>query len=255
MTRFTLLGGLLGAVALTPAAHAQLGFTKEAWALEASVSANATSGNAESTDLGLGFKAKRVGDLWRHAGSLTYDYGDSDGEETKNRLYADYQADRSLGERTYGYGRGSYELDEFDGYDYRVNLGTGLGYDVVVRENTTWSLQGGPGVQIDAIEDIVDPITGTVVTPGDTQTNLALGLGSRFSTSLNENVSFTNNTDLTWTEDTTIIFNTAALTAQLTGALSARLGFDVTHDTEPPAGSKSTDTTTRASLVYAFGEF
>ena len=44
-----------------------------------------------------------------------------------------------------------------------------------------------------------------------------------------------------------------AVTAALTGALSARFSVDVRYDTDPPVGFEQTDTATRVSLVYAFG--
>ena len=44
------------------------------------------------------------------------------------------------------------------------------------------------------------------------------------------------------------------LPAALGAALSARFSVDVRHDTDPPFGFEDTDTATRVSLVYAFGE-
>ncbi len=51
--------------------------------------------------------------------------------------------------------------------------------------------------------------------------------------------------------DTTLISSTA-LTARINGKLSARLSYNVQKETDPPAGLKSTDTATRATLAYSF---
>ncbi|MCG8442120.1 MAG: DUF481 domain-containing protein [Caulobacterales bacterium] len=242
-----------GVLAAVPA-HAQFMIGGEGWSGETSLSATATTGNAEATDFGAGLKFEQQVERWKQAGAINYDYGISDGDETKNRLFTNYQLDFTYNHRAFAYSRGSYALDEFDGYDYRANFGAGLGYDVLAREATTWSLQAGPAVQIDAIEEVIDPETDTITTVGDTQTNTAVGLGSRFATNINEHVDLTNDTDVTWTEETTIIASSAGLTTQLLGALAARFSVDVKHDTEPPAGTEATDTTTRASLIYTFGE-
>ena len=45
---------------------------------------------------------------------------------------------------------------------------------------------------------------------------------------------------------------TTSLNAKLIGPLSAALSYSVQYESEPPVGSVSTDTTSRASLVYSF---
>ena len=74
---------------------------------------------------------------------------------------------------------------------------------------------------------------------------------SRFLWTLSENTVFTNDTAIFFSGSSSIN-NTAALTAKLLGALSARLSFNVAWEEEPPLGLKSTDTTSRVTLVYDF---
>lgn len=248
-----LAAGLTVAVLPASPAAAQIIFGGDGWSGEAGVSASNASGNTEALDLGINLSALHEGDLWRNAGNLVFDYGETDGEESKNKVVADYQLDRELSPRSYGFGRTSYEVDEFSGYDYRAFLGLGLGWKVIDVDETRWELQGGPGLQIDAVRDELDDL-GAVVTPGETTQTFALGLGSRYGMKLNEAVSLTNDSDVTWSEETTIVFNSFGLNAQLMDQLAARFSFDVTHDTEPPADTENTDTVTRASLIYTFGE-
>lgn len=251
MFRVCSVASFLSAAAAV-SANAQISFEDNGFSGEINASGNTKSGNTQSTDLGLGGRLNYESVLWRHIASATYDFGRADGAETKNRLATDYEIDRLINHRLYTFGRGAYELDEFDGYEFRAVLGGGLGYDVLQGETRTWSVRGGPAYRIDEIEPVFDNM-GALIAPAERQVSGALNLGSRFDAQLNDAVSFKNETDLISSADTTTVANTTALTAELMGSLGARFSFDVFHDTEPPLGAKATDTTTRAALVYTFG--
>ena len=47
--------------------------------------------------------------------------------------------------------------------------------------------------------------------------------------------------------------NTTALTLKIVDDFSARLSYEVRHDTDPGDDADETDTTAKASLVYGFG--
>ena len=48
------------------------------------------------------------------------------------------------------------------------------------------------------------------------------------------------------------VSGTTALAARVVGPLSAQLSYVVQYESTPPAGRRTTDTTSRASLVYTF---
>lgn len=212
------------------------------WEGEGSLSAGYTTGNTETTDFGAGVKLKHNGDLWSQSGQFSADYGETNSVETKNRLAAAGQVDRIINERLSGYARGTWEKDEFSGFENRYFLGAGLAYDVIIGEPTTWTVQGGPGYRVDEIR-----------TTGDTEESLGFAAGSRFTHQFNENVALSNDTDVIYSSTSTQIINTLAFTFDLTGNLSARISYDVRHDTDPPAGFEETDTATKFSLVYKVG--
>lgn len=243
---------LAAAATATAPAAAQLEFENKGLSGETSLSGSATSGNTESADVGLGLKLRHESESLRHIFASRYDYGSADGEESKNRFTSSYELNWLLNHRLYGFGRGAYENDRFDGYAYRALAGGGLGYEILQGESRTWSVQGGPAYRLDEVEAAFDDMGG-LLAPAERQTSVALNLGSRFESQLNDAVSITNETDVTASADTTTYFNSAALTAELMGSVSARFSFDVLHDTSAPIGTEKTDTTTRASLVYSFG--
>ena len=224
------------------------------WTGEGSVSAGVTTGNTETTDLGIGVNMTRDTGVWAFGVEALADYGEIDGAESKNRWFLSGTVDRQINDRLFGFGRVSYEQDEFSGFDSRTFVGGGLGYEVLTGEQASWTVRGGPGLKIDEIAEIIstDAMGMTVTTPAVTEESFSFVASSNFEYAFNENVKLSNDTNALYAETSTQLNNTLALTAQLSSALSARISFDVRHDTEPPAGFESTDTATRVSLVYGF---
>ncbi|MBU1346531.1 MAG: DUF481 domain-containing protein [Alphaproteobacteria bacterium] len=222
------------------------------WTGEGSLGAGYTTGNTETSDFGLGLKLARETGDWKTSIEALADYGKTDGVETKNRAFVAGQMDRDFGERTFGFGRLSYERDEFSGFESRAFAGAGLGYRILVGETTSWSVEGGPGVKFDEVRETVQP--GPVIVPGETVTSFSAIGASKFAHAFNDNVKLTNDTNVLYAETSTQLSNSLAVTAALAGALSARFSFNVRYDTDPPPGFEQTDTVTRVSLVYAFGE-
>ena len=117
-------------------------------------------------------------------------------------------------------------------------------------------MRGGPGLKIDEIEAVLDTsvVPATIVTPAMTEESFGATAQSAFAHAFNDNVNFTNDTSVVYADTSTQIGNISALTASLTNALSARISFEVRHDTDPVDGFEDTDTISRVSLVYGFGK-
>ncbi len=230
----------LAASLAAPSAFAQT--VTPAWTGEGALNAGVTTGNTETTDIGLALKLRHAGAQWAQSGEFSADYGETEDVESKNRLAAAGQVDRFFSERLSGYVRLTWEQDEFSGFEQRYFAGVGAAWKTIDTENTKWTIEGGPGYRVEEIR-----------ATGETEENLGARAGSRFSHAFNENVSVSNNTEAVYSDTSTQITNTVALTANLMGNLSARLSLDVRHDTDPPPGFEATDTATKASLVYKIG--
>lgn len=242
-------------LAATSLLLAPVAMAEDGWTGEGSFSAGYTTGNTETADLGLGLKINREQGIWTYTGEAAVDYGETESVETKNRFFLAGEIDRQLGDKLFGFARTSYEKDEFSGFDSRLFAGVGLGYPIIETETTNWSAQGGPGIKIDEVGETVRVIDGVpTVIPAYTEESFSVIGSSAFSHDFNDAVRFTNDTNVIYATESTQIGNVSALTAALTDTFSARFSFDVRHDTNPPAGFEATDTVTRASLVYAFGQ-
>jgi putative salt-induced outer membrane protein len=245
--KIKVLTGSVLALALAGAATAET----PVWTGEGSFGAGFNTGNTETSDLGLGLKLARDAGQWTTSLEAVADYAETDGLETKNRAFVAGQLDRDFSERTYGFGRVSYERDEFSGFESRAFAGVGAGYRILTGQQATWSIEGGPGIKIDEVRDITLP--GPVIIPGETEQSFSAIGASKFAYAFNDNVKLSNDTNVLYAKTSTQIGNSLAITAALTGALSARFSVDVRYDTDPPLGFEQTDTATRVSLVYAFG--
>ena len=113
---------LSASICLVPVAVAQ-----DDWTGEGSLSAGYTTGNTETTDLGLALKLNREVGIWTYTGEAAADYGETDSVETKNWFFLAGEVDRQLGDKLFGFARTSYEKDEFSGFESRWFAGGGLG--------------------------------------------------------------------------------------------------------------------------------
>lgn len=252
-SQYLKLAACAGAMTLALPSHAE---TKDGWSGEGSLSAGVTTGNTETTDLGLGVDVARKMNVWTVGLQASADYGETDGAETKNRIFLGSNLDRQINDRLFGFGELSYERDEFSGFESRAFIGGGLGYELIAGEATQWTVRGGPGFKIDELEPVLDMTTipATVITPGTTEESIGATARSNFAHQFNDAVAFTNDTNVLYADTSTQIGNIAALTASLTNTLSARISFEVRHDTDPVMGFEDTDTISRVSLVYGFGK-
>ena len=140
---------LLAAVAAAPLLLAAPAFAQDnGWSGEASLTGSRTTGNTDTTDLGLGLNIQKKTDLWNHTLKGTADFGRNDGETNKQRFTIGYQIDRNLTDRLYVYGNADYFNDDFGAFQDGYFLGTGLGYKVIEPAPTGWDVEAGVGFQV-----------------------------------------------------------------------------------------------------------
>lgn len=227
----------------------------EGWSGEGALSAGMTSGNTDTSDIGLTFDVDHIIGKWDYGFQGQVDYGKQDGLESRNRVFLGTNIDYTITDHVFSFARGSYEVDQFTGFDSRAFVGGGLGYRFLGLEPVTWVVRGGPGVKIDEVKRVVtvDDLGAPLIIPAETVTSVGFVGKSKFAWALNDKVELSNNTDVIYAEESTQISNGLALTAQINGSLSARFGFDTRYDTSPPLGFEKTDTATKIGVVYKFG--
>ncbi len=248
------IGFTLLALALPASASAQS--WTAGWAGEASLTGSRTTGNTNTSDIGLGLKLRNEDGLWRHKFKARFDYGRASGSTNKQRIGLGYQLDRDIGDRVYLFANADYFEDDFGPFRENWFLGTGVGYDVLIGEfsgegepatGRRWKVQGGTGYRSQTAAH------GNVLPAGVdslTNTGLALSAASDFDWTLNAAVSLYNDTELLSFSTDTYVWNEVGLTATLFGDLAARASFRVDHHTDVPLGREKTDTISRVGIVY-----
>ena len=100
---------------------------EDGWSGEASLSAGMTTGNTETSEAGLGIDVDRGAGAWNFGLQLSGDYGEEDGVESRNRYFAAADLEHDFNDTMFTFGRVSYEVDQFTGFDSRTFVGGGVG--------------------------------------------------------------------------------------------------------------------------------
>lgn len=234
---------------------AQSAIAENGWTGEASLSAGMTTGNTQTSEAGIGLDANRNAGAWNFGVQLSGDYGEEDGVENRNRYFVGTDINHDFSDAVFAFGRVSYEVDEFTGFDSRSFMGGGVGWHVLDRDEHSWTLRGGPGVKIEEVKRLVttDETGAALIVPSYTDRTLGAIAQSKYHVAFNDAVSLTNKTDVIYSPESTQLTNTIGLTAAINGHLSARVSYDVRHDTNPSDEFEATDTATKFALVYKLG--
>lgn len=210
------------------------------WKGEGQIGASQSSGNTESVGLSAGVALARKGIDWTHKFRAQADYQRTNGKTSVERYLGELEPQYRINDRTFAYGLGRWEHDRILGYDTRWNLSGGLGYKVVDSKKMTLSLKGGPAFrQTDFVS-------------GEEDTELTALAGLDFGWQLSPTLRLTQVASTIVGESNSSTSSQTALSAKLTGALSARIAYSAQIDTSPPPGIESVDTQTRFTLVYGF---
>lgn len=211
------------------------------WKGKVQTSAVFSSGNSENSAVGVLLDAARINGDFTHNVNGYFDLGRSAGITNQKRWGAAYQLDYNFGERTYAYGRLSFDEDEFSGFDYRLFAGAGLGHFVAKSDPLTWKVEGGPGFRYSPI-DISREI----------DQDIAFYAASETDWVIRDGVTFEQDFAVTWTSPTTTFVSITALTTEVFENLSTGVSFEYRYETDPPDGRENTDTIARASVIYGF---
>lgn len=202
------------------------------------LSATATSGNSDTTSIGLGTDLGYYDGTNGYQLQLSYQYADSQGTVTEDSLLYDLEYTRDFNPNYFGFAKlqgsvDSFPLDTSDNY-----LGLGVGYRVYNSYDRQWTVSAGLGYRVadlNSLSDFNEP---------------AVSVSSDYFTRLNQNVSFSMDTDIISSESDTVIFNDAGFNVSVSNDLALRTSLVTEYHTDPDVGSDDTDNALGLSLVY-----
>ena len=212
-----------------------------------SVSLRATATNDDdnsSSDIGLGLRYGSYDGQNGYDVTLSYTYGETNGNISENNLLAGLDYRRDFGTNLFAYGKADVALDrtadQAGDYSQDVFAGVGIGYRIFNDADTQWSVQAGPGYRIAS------------VVGGQEVRETAASLSSNFFTSLSDTSYITNDTDVIYSKATTVVTNELALNVSMTDTLSLRTGLTTQYNDASDANFGDAKNTLGVSVVYNF---
>jgi putative salt-induced outer membrane protein len=212
----------------------------DGWTGSGEIGGSISSGNTNTKALAIGINLNKETRAWKHALRGFVDFQRQDGRTTRERYFAGYEGNYNITPDFYALATLAYEKDRFSGFDRRFSESLGLGYKVINSENIKLAIEGGPALRQ------------TRYTSGIDDSAFAARGAGNLNWTISPALSFTENATIFYDSFNTSVQSITALTAKLGGALSARASFQYNNESNPPAGRKNSDTTSRLTLVYSY---
>lgn len=232
------------AVSLTEVAHAQ---DIKGWGGEVGLNGARTTGNNDTTDIGIAFKLNNRGSDWRHNLKGTLDYGRSQSSTNKRRYRLGYKIGRDLTSRTYVFANADYYSEDFGAFKHGYYLGGGAGYSVLVDGPTQWRIEAGAGYRSQKARLKPNDPSGL---SSRLEEFASARLFSDFEHKFHETVTITNDTELFYSDVDTFFINELGANSNLFGSLALRASFRIEAHTKVPDGREEVDTISRIGIVY-----
>ncbi|HPW55279.1 MAG TPA: DUF481 domain-containing protein [Thermoanaerobaculaceae bacterium] len=203
----------------------------------------ATSGNSDTSSLGIEVTVKRKPAPWGIDLSALVLRAEKDGVKSAERVFGRARGERALTESWGVFLGASAEKDRFAGLDLRGVLEAGGSYKMLTGPEHELSLEAGVTfTREERTSGIDDDFLGGLA--GLAYTWIPME-GAKVSERLLVYPSFDRSSDWRLVSET-------ALQAALTKRFSLKIAYALRYDHEPPPGFDSTDTATTASLVWSF---
>ena len=216
-----------------------------AWTGAAQVSFLKTTGNTETSVLGIAGDAKYKGESpWSVAMKAGLARGEVDGVENLRKFTASVRGGRAFNERTEFFIEAGYAEDIYAGIDSRYGGEAGISHKLTLTGKHLLSVEAGLG----AIHE--------VRLPGKIASDFATARGGlNYKFVISKTADFQNQTGYTANLSESAdwrLTNATSLTAALNSRFSMKLSYNVGHLNTPPPGKKKTDTTAAAAIVAKF---
>lgn len=212
----------------------------QGWTGSVALGFSATSGNTDTADLDLAGRLRYGNGPWNHTLGFAAEFAEDNDVRNKEEFYATYDVNRYYSEQFYVFALGSVRYDNFNSNKVDAFLGFGPGYRIINEPNQTWRIQAGPGVRYIEDQDGVDT------------TEVAGIASSRYYRAFSDTVFMTNDTDVLFSDEDTVVTNDLGVNFKITDVMATRVSYRTEWDSDPLPGLKSADNSLGVSLVYGF---
>ena len=213
------------------------------WEKQVDLGISGADGNSQSRDIHLSLYARHDNPEHRWDFQSVYDQSEKDGEKSQDEFYAALNRDWLLPDSPYFYFTlGRFDWDDFQDWDYRLNLAGGIGKDFIKRND--WLLSGKSGLgfnrEFGGDDDGISPEGLLELLSHWTLTeHHKIELKTTFYPQLDELSEFRNITSLSWVN-------------KLNASMRLKVGLSNEHDSDVPEGVKRNHLKYMTSLGWDF---
>jgi len=199
------------------------------------------SGNTQSRTLNGKLGLADTWDAWKEIIDLSALKASTAGTVTADRFLAASQTNYALNDRAYWFGGLEYQHDKFSGFLFQESASTGLGYKFYDTTKTKLSGQVGVGVR-----RLKNDVTGA------DSSGAVWTAGMNYENALSATTKVVDKLAIEGGSANTQIHNFLGLEVKMSEALALAIGYDVMHNSKPPAPRKGTDDLVTANIVFSF---
>jgi len=234
----------IGAMPLVAEETAEEEKKEPAWVGSLGLSWVATSGNSDTSSVGLDFALERKPEPWGWVFVGRGNKAQDSGVTTAENYLFGARGVRQLSQRWEAFGGLSWAKDPFTGFDSQTVASLGATYIAIEGERNKLAFDGGLAytwedqVNPDATVDYLGGLFGLTW-------EWKLGEKSKLVERLVFYPNFDNSTDWRLTSFT-------AIEADVNSWMALRFGYDIRHRNLPIGDADKTDTTSTASVVFKF---
>lgn len=220
------------------------------FSMEAGLGFNVTTGNTETTSLNGSIVAHQELEDWSNDYNISALYkeetvenelGEEEDRTSAQKYFASAQGNYKLtnpDHRLFGFA--SYEEDKQSSYDYQSTVAVGWNQKVWENESSSLEYSVGPGYSWARTQE------------GEQQNGFIVRGSVAYQWFISETAKFTQTASTEVGSDNTKSAAESALTANISGNLSMKVGFKVNHNSDVEDDKKNLDTETTIALVYNF---
>jgi putative salt-induced outer membrane protein len=211
-------------------------------------------GNTEAQTGNAKFDAAYVVDAWKHELQLAGLYGKSNDIVSAENLDAQWQTNYNFTNRLFAFGALHYADDKFSGFQYQETVSAGAGYSFIKLADATLDAQVGIGYRRLRPELLEKDDSGAVIarTPLDVETGAVATANVKGMYAFNAVTKLTDVIAVESGSDNTLLQNDLGLQVNMSKTLAITIGYEVRHNSAPPAGLVQTDSQVTFNLAYAF---
>ncbi len=216
------------------------------WKTHVELSYVATSGNTKTQTFAVKAETKREGEINRYLIKAYGLYSKSNDQETANQWLLNGRWEKILTKKMFAFVDATYLADKFSGYDYRLSLGPGVGYDFIKSEKH--DLKGLFSVLYfyDKFSEGTESSDSYAAGKGEINYRWQIRENLKFKEDANFIISF-NDTDKYFLNSET------GIETKINNNISLGVSYKIAYQNQLPAPDvKHTDTTFLTSLIIDF---